>query len=272
MNEDLRRALERAAGDDPEVDLAEAVWARGRVVRRRRHAAQAVGGAAAAAALAGAFFLGGGLFEPQADVGPAVPPIEESADATVPVPTVEESTEPTTEPSEPETPEPTTPQTTEPEPTGEDSTAPVEPDEPPAPDGLVLTSTSISGLPLDGPTADLVAVVSAELGEPVNAEVDVVGGCSGEEVYSLYNWDGFLLYVQGVDGPDAHRSWETQSTEVALPEGVRLGMTLEQVRALDTVTELPSVASPHYQLGSGIVVSTTDGIVVNAQSERGEVC
>lgn len=302
MNEDLRRALDRAAGEDPHVDLAEAVWAQGRVVRRRRQAAQVVGGAAAAVVLAGAFILGGGLFEPQADVGPAQPTIHETADATVPVPTTEETVEPTTdeteepttedtaEPSTEDTAEPTTGDADEPtgdgaeptgggaeEPTTEDPVEPTtpeqtEPVETPAPEGLALTSTSIGGLPLSGPTADLVAAVSADFGQPVSSEVDVVGGCSGDEIYSLYNWDGFLLYVQGADGPDAHRSWETQSSEVALPNGVRIGMTLDEVRALDTVTELPSVASPHYQLGSGIVVSTADGTVVNAQSERGEVC
>jgi hypothetical protein len=245
MNEELRRALDLAAGQEPQVDLTETVWSRGRVVRRRRHAAQAVGGAAAAAVLAGAFFLGGGLLEPQADVGPAGPTLQENADATVPVPTTEETQEPA----------PST-----------------EPAQPPSSPGLTLTTTSIDGVPLDGPTADLVAVVSAELGEPFATQVDIVGGCSGEEVFSLYNWEGFLLFVRGADGPDAHRSWETQLSGVTLPQGVQIGMTLEEVRALDSVTELVSVASPHYQLGSGIVVSTTDGVVVTAQSERAEVC
>lgn len=260
MSEDLRRALDRAAGEDPHVDLAETVWARGRVLRRRRHAAQAVGGGVAAAALVGAFFLGGGLFDPQADVGPALPTIQESANATVPVPTTEESAGPTGDTVVPTT---------------EESAGPTDertPDVPSGPDELVLTSGSIGGVPLTAPAVELVEAISVQFGEPFNAQVDVVGGCSGEEIYSLYNWDGFLLHVQGADGPDAHRSWETTSAEVALPQGVRIGMTLDEVRAQDTVTELASVASPHYQLGSGIVVSTTDGIVVNAQSERGEVC
>lgn len=100
-----------------------------------------------------------------------------------------------------------------------------------------------------------------------------MGGCGADEVYSLYNWEGFLLFVEGTDGPDAHRSWETSLEDADLPGGVRLGMTLDQVRSLDTVTELPTVASPRYQLGSGIVVSTDPGgRLVNARSEMGTVC
>lgn len=262
MNEDLGRALERAAGGDPQVDLAETVWARGRILRRRRHAAQAVGGAAAAAVLVGAFVLGGGLLEPQAEVGPAVPTVEETADATVPPTAVEETDEPTST----ESPGPSTGEGDPPTGDGPGTT------EPSAPEGLALSATTIGELPLTAPTSDLVALVTEEFGEPFSTQVDVVGGCSGEEVFSLYNWEGFLLFVRGADGPGAARSWETRSSQVILPRGVRVGMTLEEVQALDTVTELPSVASPHYRLGSGIVVSTTDGVVVTASSERGEVC
>lgn len=75
MNENLRDALDRAAGEDPHVDLTEQVWAQGRVVRRRRQTAQAVGGMTAAATLVGALWLGGGLLsDPDALPGPADPP------------------------------------------------------------------------------------------------------------------------------------------------------------------------------------------------------
>lgn len=75
MNENLRDALDRAAGEDPHVDLTEQVWAQGRVLRRRRRTAQAVGGMTAAAALVGAMWLGGGLLsDPDALPGPADPP------------------------------------------------------------------------------------------------------------------------------------------------------------------------------------------------------
>lgn len=265
MSQELRSALERAVGQDPQVDLTETAWARGRVVRRRRQAAQVAGGTVAAAALAGAFLLGGGLLEPQAEVGPATPTTGETAQATVPpvVPTTEETAQATVAPAVPttgETADPTTPTT---EPTT------------PAPDAeaFALTETSIDGVPLTGPTSDLVAAVTAELGEPFAVQVDAVGGCGEDGVFSLYNWEGFLLFVEGQDGPDAHRSWETSSEEVDLPRGVRLGMTVEEIRALDSVTEIPSVASPRYQLGSGIVVSTdAEGRVDNARSERGTVC
>ncbi|QFG68870.1 hypothetical protein [Ornithinimicrobium pratense] len=75
MNENFREALERAAGDNPHVDLTEQVWAQGRVVRRRRQTVQAAGGLTAAAALVGAMWLGGGLLsDPDAFDGPADQP------------------------------------------------------------------------------------------------------------------------------------------------------------------------------------------------------
>ncbi|WP_131105093.1 hypothetical protein [Ornithinimicrobium sufpigmenti] len=75
MNENLRDALDRAAGADPQVDLAEQVWAQGRVVRRRRQTVQAVGGLAAAGVLVGGMWLGGGLLSgPDAFPGPAEQP------------------------------------------------------------------------------------------------------------------------------------------------------------------------------------------------------
>lgn len=83
MNDELRSALRRAAGEEPQVDLTESVWAQGRITRRRRHTAQAVGGVAAAAVLVGAFALGGGVLnQPEAYDGPAQPTIEEDAAAT----------------------------------------------------------------------------------------------------------------------------------------------------------------------------------------------
>ena len=93
MSEELRRALDRAAGEDPRVDLTEVVWSQGRVVRRRRQATQTVGGLAAAAVMVGAFWLGGGLVSgPDALPGPAEPPTDDSA-----VSTVEEATDDTME-------------------------------------------------------------------------------------------------------------------------------------------------------------------------------
>lgn len=84
MNEDLRTALDRAAGGDPHVDLTEQVWAKGRVVRRRRQATQGFGAVTAAAALAGAVWLGGGLVNgPEALPGPADRPDDGSAVSTV---------------------------------------------------------------------------------------------------------------------------------------------------------------------------------------------
>lgn len=86
MNENLRDALERAAGDDPRVDLTDRVWTQGRVVRRRRQTAQAFGGLAAAGALVGAMWLGGGLLtDPEALPGPAEPSFGGSAVSTVEV-------------------------------------------------------------------------------------------------------------------------------------------------------------------------------------------
>lgn len=75
MNEELREALDRAAGQDPHVDLTDQVWAQGRVVRRRRQTTQAFGGLAAAAVMVGAVWLGGGLLsDPEVLPGPADPP------------------------------------------------------------------------------------------------------------------------------------------------------------------------------------------------------
>lgn len=79
MNEELRRALEQAAGEEPQVDFSREVWVQGRVVRRRRHLAQTVGGLAAAGVLAGAFWLGGGMLSnPEALPGPAEPTVDDS--------------------------------------------------------------------------------------------------------------------------------------------------------------------------------------------------
>lgn len=94
MNEDLRAALDRAAGQDPHVDLAQQVWAQGRVVRRRRQAAQGFGAVAAAGVLAGAVWLGGGLLPgPDALPGPADRPDDGAAVSTAPDRTAEERTD-----------------------------------------------------------------------------------------------------------------------------------------------------------------------------------
>lgn len=85
MNEELRRALDRAAGEDPVLDVSEQAWAQGRVVRRRRQVAQGVGGLAAAAVIVGAFTLGGGLAQPNAGIGPALPTVEDDATQSAPV-------------------------------------------------------------------------------------------------------------------------------------------------------------------------------------------
>lgn len=72
MTDNLRDALERAAGEDPRGDLTEQVWAQGRVIRRRRQTTQAFGGLAAAAVLIWGMWLGGGLIPgPEALPGPA---------------------------------------------------------------------------------------------------------------------------------------------------------------------------------------------------------
>lgn len=85
MNEELRRALDRAAGEDPVLDVSEQAWTQGRVVRRRRQVAQGVGGLAAAAVIVGAFTLGGGLAQPNAGIGPALPTVEDDATRSAPV-------------------------------------------------------------------------------------------------------------------------------------------------------------------------------------------
>lgn len=274
MNEDLRNALDRAAGGEPRLDLTEAAWAKGRTVRRRRHVAQAVGGVAATMALVGAFAIGGGVLNsPQGFDGPASPTLDDGAVATGPV-VVDDVEEPTTQ-------EPATEDAT----TEEEAADEVTTDAPDAQetgsdsipgeqgDGLVLTATSIDGLALTTPTEDLVAAVTARLGEPINAQTDVVGGCGGDEVFSLYNWDGFLLHVEGADGPDAVRSWEVHDPDAVLPNGVRVGMTEAELRAVETLTEIPSVNSQRYELGSGIMVWVdAEGMVSGAASRVGEIC
>lgn len=318
MNEELRNALERAAGEDPHTDLTEMVWAQGRRVRRRRHAAQAAGGIAAAGVLVGAVFLGGGLLEPEAHVGPAVPTVQEEASSTVALPTTELETTPPDptpivdlptgtqeatgtddvsapvpeespapedgtpvpppdEPAEPTDPPPALPPTTQPpDPTTEPPVEPPPstepPSTPPQEDVITLSLDSVDGVPLSGPTPDLVAAVTARLGEPFSVVVDEIGGCSGDEVFSLYNWDGFLLHVQGADGPEAERHWDVNRIGAVLPNGVRLGMTMEEVQSLDTLTEIPAPASPHYRLGSGVVVSFGEDGTLASATDHYEVC
>lgn len=87
MSEELRRALEQAAGEDPQLDLTDEVWRQGRTRRRRRHVTQGVGGFAAVALVAGAFALGGGFTPPEAGVGPALPTVEDEATGSAPVQT-----------------------------------------------------------------------------------------------------------------------------------------------------------------------------------------
>lgn len=109
VNDQLRNALGRAAGGDPHVDLTDTVWAQGRVVRRRRQVAQTVGALAAVGVIAGAFALGGGLLEPQADVGPAVPTVQDTATATWSTPVVQAGpTRPAAEDTQEETAAPVT--------------------------------------------------------------------------------------------------------------------------------------------------------------------
>ncbi|WP_281965998.1 hypothetical protein [Serinicoccus marinus] len=87
MNEDLRHALDQAAGAEPDLDLTDEAWRQGRGVRRRRHVAQGVGGLAAVAVVTGVFALGGGFTPPEAGVGPALPTVEDDAAASAPVQT-----------------------------------------------------------------------------------------------------------------------------------------------------------------------------------------
>lgn len=97
MNENLRDALERAAGPDPHLDLTEQVWAQGRRVRRRRQTTQAFGGLAAAAVMVGAVWLGGGLLsDPEALPGPADPPSDPAVTSVEVDRTADEATEETT--------------------------------------------------------------------------------------------------------------------------------------------------------------------------------
>ncbi|MFK5583781.1 hypothetical protein [Serinicoccus sp. LYQ131] len=118
MDEGFRRALDRAAGDRPDFDLTDEVWAQGRVVRRRRQTVQTVGGLAAAAVLVGAFWVGGGLLgDRDALPGPAETPADDPAATTVAVETTapeetatEDIPEEETSPEEePEPDEPTAP-------------------------------------------------------------------------------------------------------------------------------------------------------------------
>ncbi|GGK56746.1 hypothetical protein [Ornithinimicrobium pekingense] len=299
MNDELRRSLDRAAGEDPQIDLTESAWTGGRVVRRRRHAAQAVGGVAAAAVLAGAFALGGGvLSEPNAYDGPARPTVDDTATRTAATittsePTSERASEetseqvttwetsqvpsqeppadtrpeqvapvPTTTPvQEPSTPSPT-------EPTQEPPTATQTVPAGPGGDGvLALTADSVDGLPLDGPAADLVDALTAELGEPSFTMPGAVVDCSGATNADLYAWDVLQLTAR-----DVGLTWTVHAGDrpasLDLPGSLKLGMTEQALRAAETVVAEPTSGGgwPVLVLQSGVAVDLGEGDVVVAVS------
>lgn len=128
MNDSLRSALDRAAGEPPDLDLRD-VWARGRARRRRRHAVQAVGGLTGAGALVAALWLGGGVLDhPDALPGPAKTPTDDPA-----VTSVARESVPETTTQEAATQEATTPEATSEAPT----TLPVDPCTTPYPDPVL---------------------------------------------------------------------------------------------------------------------------------------
>lgn len=173
MNDELKDALERAAGDEPSLDLADQVWAHGRVVRRRRQVAQGIGGLAAAAVIVGAFALGGGLLnQPEAYDGPAQPTGADEAQSTAPVQTYALPT-PTATPDEDQEPTETataveTVETADPEATQEQGVpvatdAPVETEDAPiaAPTSEVAVPTQTATSSVAPPEADPVVECSA---------------------------------------------------------------------------------------------------------------
>lgn len=153
MDEELRRALDRAAGDDPEADYTQEVWTRGRLVRRRRYVAQTVGGVVGAAVLAGAVWVGTVLLsQPEALPGPALPTVDDLAVSTGPMTTTATPTdqEPTTDRATEETSDEATEHTdgrAEESPAPEDVTTPETASSAPS-------SPSPSGTDGAGPTED----------------------------------------------------------------------------------------------------------------------
>jgi hypothetical protein len=81
-NDELRDALDRAAGHGSERDFTD-TWSQGRRMRRRRQTAQGLGVTALAAAAVGAFALGGGevLGAPE-PINPATPTVPDTVVAT----------------------------------------------------------------------------------------------------------------------------------------------------------------------------------------------
>ncbi|MCK0112689.1 hypothetical protein MWU75_11110 [Ornithinimicrobium sp. F0845] len=150
--DELRNALDHAAGHGPEVDFT-GTWGAGRRMRRRRQAAQGVGGLALAASLVGAFALGGGDLMSRDSLGPATPTVPDDIVATA-VETDSDDTEVTSAPPTPiddETPETTATQEQTQDPTGSPTGSPTgtaapEPAEPTQTDPVTTPS------PTTGPT------------------------------------------------------------------------------------------------------------------------
>jgi hypothetical protein len=282
MNEELRRSLDRAAGEDPQIDLVESAWTGGRVLRRRRHVTQAVGGVGAAVVLAGAFAIGGGVLnQPDAYVGPALPTQDDTVVTTSPVDVPPVGTgEPTTEEpatDEPATEDPVDEPTTEP-PVGEPTTAEPTTEEPP-PSGpvvdgvLTLTPDSIEGLPLDSPTPDLLAAITAELGEPVWSAPGGATDCSLTVEADIYGWDQFHLTAQ-----DVGLTWiayQGEPVTLDLPGLLELGTSEADVRAGQTVVDeyMTGGGWPVLVLDSGLALTLGDGnVVVSVASSYTPTC
>ncbi|OLT40940.1 hypothetical protein BJF86_03705 [Serinicoccus sp. CNJ-927] len=199
MNEDLRHALDQAAGAEPDRDLTDEAWRQGRGVRRRRHVAQGVGGLAAVAVVTGVFALGGGFTPPEAGVGPALPTVEDDAAASAPVQT---DALPTGEPTATST-------TTAPAPSPPPSSAPP-PSDPPE---VTCSATGLSGTVVAGDApAAVVQRAQALLDAAVACDRDVLvqaatadetmlsfGLVTPQEVFVLPEpggWSRYALLVQ----------------------------------------------------------------------------
>ncbi|NLG22756.1 MAG: hypothetical protein GX555_15155 [Actinomycetales bacterium] len=163
--DELRNALDHAAGHGPEVDFT-GTWGAGRRMRRRRQLAQGVGGLALAAGLVGAFALGGGDLLSRDSVGPATPTVPDDVVATA-VETDADDTAVTSAPpttSDEETSEATAPTATD-DPTTDDPTGTAAPapttseptTEPPTADPTGPASPT-SAEPTRGPGGDLIVL------------------------------------------------------------------------------------------------------------------
>lgn len=233
MNENLRDALDRAAGQDPHVDLTQHVWAQGRVVRRRRQTTQAFGAVVAAGALVGAVWLGGGLLsDPEAVPGPADPPRDDSAVSTVEVDrttdgdTDTDTTEDATTEDATTEDTPTGDTTTEDEPTGdattEAPTLPLDPCTTPYPD-LELSGEGLPEQTRDraeevlelAAVCDLDGLAEMALQDETHLSFGAVGpqeAFSGEEGEERAAAIATLLalFDPGQDAPDAPYRWPAE--------------------------------------------------------------